>query len=357
MSINKTIVNSFDSWITDILISNRLPYPKHISIEPVSNMCQLKCPLCPVGAQLLTQERKLMPLEAFKVILNKMPFIRILDLYKSGEPFFNPDLFAMIRYAYDRNIKVIISTNFSFAKPHEFFEDVVTSGLERLVISLDGASQESYSRYRIGGNYNLVMANIKKLIETKKKLCSKKPEIIWQFLVNKFNEPDIPAAQKLARDLKITLDLRPLDLDDELPDVKLDTTLEERKTHWLPANKKYTAERYHSEFHYPLYPGVCKDLFSRMVVTVDGKVMPCCLLWDTSSIFGDLLTQSFDDIWYNRKYLDARSRFLKNDFNPQVQSICLRCNNFGTTPSLHDKLNLLLAVYRKNIGHWVKSFF
>jgi MoaA/NifB/PqqE/SkfB family radical SAM enzyme len=262
----------------------------------------------------------------------------------------------MVRYASDRNIKVIISTHFSFSKPDEFFEDIVNSGLDQLVISLDGTSQESYSHYRIGGNFDLVMYNIKKLLGVRNKLNSKKPEIIWQFLVNKFNEHEIGEAQKLSRDLKIKLDLRPLDLDDELPDVELDDTIEDRISHWLPSNKKYVANRYQGEFHYPLFSGLCKDLFIRLVLTVDGKVMPCCLAWDTSNLFGDLLTESLEDIWYNRKYLDARSRFLKNDVRPQDQSICFRCNNFGSKPSLRDKFNLLLAVYKKNIGIWLKKF-
>jgi MoaA/NifB/PqqE/SkfB family radical SAM enzyme len=345
-----------DLIIDKVLLSRKLPYPRVISIEPVSNMCQLKCPLCPVGLQLLTQDRKIMSLETFKAILNKMPFIRTIDLYRSGEPFLNPDIFDIIRYASDRNIKVIISTHFSFPKSEEFFEDIVTSGLSRLVISLDGASQESYSHYRIGGNFDLVMSNIKKLLGVKNRLNSNKPEIIWQFLVNKFNEHEIAEAQKLSRDLKIKLDLRPLDLDDELPDVELDETIGDRMAHWLPVNKKYIADRYQGKFHYPLFSGLCKDLFIRPVVTVDGKVMPCCLTWDTSNFFGDLLTESLEDIWYNRKYLDARSRFLKIDVRPQDQSICYRCNNFGSKPTFRDKFNLLLVVYKKYIGIWLKSF-
>jgi radical SAM protein with 4Fe4S-binding SPASM domain len=293
-----------------------------------------------------------MPLETFKVLLDKMPFIRTLDLFKSGEPFLNPDIFAMTRYACDRDIEVMISTNFSFSKPDEFFENIVKSGLERLIISLDGASQESYSQYRIGGNYDLVIANIKKLIETKKRLKSATPKIIWQFLVNRFNEHEIAAAQKIAVDLKITLDLRPLDLTDELPDVELEGTIQQRKAYWLPADKKYICERYQGEHRYPLFPGICTQLFARAVVAADGKVFPCCWAWDRNSVVGDLLTESFENIWYNQNYVSSRSRFLKKDFRSKVQTVCFRCKSFGTTPSLRDKLNLLIAICRENYGHW-----
>ena len=127
----------------------------------------------------------------------------------------------MIRYARDRNVKVIVSSHFSFSKPDEFFENIVTSGLEKLFISLDGSSQETYSHYRVGGDYAQVMANIRNLIEAKKRLRRAKPEIIWQFLVNKFNEHEIATARNIAKDLGIALDIRSLDLDDELPDVTI----------------------------------------------------------------------------------------------------------------------------------------
>ncbi|MFZ2949850.1 MAG: radical SAM protein, partial [Desulfuromonadaceae bacterium] len=170
---------SLATIIDHILTSDRLPYPDSVYIDPVSNLCQLKCPLCPVGAQLLAQDRKIMSLDTFKTILDKMPFLGAIELYRSGEPFLNPELFAMVRLADHRKIKVVISTHFSFSNPHAFFEELVTSGVEKLVVSLDGTSRESYSRYRIGGDYDLVMSNINNLIEAKNRLRSKKPEIIW----------------------------------------------------------------------------------------------------------------------------------------------------------------------------------
>jgi radical SAM protein with 4Fe4S-binding SPASM domain len=257
----------------------------------------------------------------------------------------------MVRYAADRKIEVILSTNFSFSRPDEFFENIVRSGLERLIISLDGASQESYSHYRIGGSYDLVMANIIKLIDAKKRLRSRTPKITWQFLVNRFNEHEIPAAQKIAKNLKITLDILPMDLDDELPDFQPEGTIQERKAYWLPTDKKYICERYQGEHRYPLFPGICAQLFIRVVVTADGKIFPCCWAWDRKSVVGDLLTESFEDIWYNEKYVSSRSRFLKKDFHSKVQTVCFGCKSFSTTPTLKDKLKLLSAIFRERYGN------
>ena len=269
----QTVMNRYNFfWLNDV---RRLPYPKVVMIDPI-NMCHLKCPLCPTGAQRLNYDLQIMSLETFKVILGKMAFVKKVELFKTGEPFLNTDIFAMTRYACDRNIEVMISTNFSFSKPDEFFENIVISGLERLIISLDGASQESYSQNRRGGNYDLVVSNIRKLIDTKKRLHSSKPKIVWQFLVNRFNEYEIATAQEISSDLKITLDLQPMGLADDWPDVELENTIEERKAHWLPTNKKFISACYRSEYRYPLSQGICAQLFTRLVVTVDGKVLPCC---------------------------------------------------------------------------------
>jgi len=339
--------------IDNLLTSNRLPYPNSVYIDPVSNLCQLKCPLCPVGAQLLRQERIVMSMNTFKTILDKMPFIRTIELYRSGEPFLNPDLFAMLRLAHQRKIKVVISTHFSFPKPDEFFDELAASGLGTLVVSLDGTSRETYSHYRVGGDYDLVMSNMKKLIDAKNRSGSKKPEIIWQFLVNKYNEHEIATAQGIAVALKITLDLRPISLADNEPDVRHDCfDIEERKLAWLPKNDAYVSDCYKGEYRYPLSKRICPQLFTRVMVMADGKILPCCEVWGQESAFGDLLKESFDDIWYGRKYLDARLRALNKQKPPQIQSVCFRCNNFGTTPSLIDKLRLLQLVFRKGFRHW-----
>jgi len=294
----------------------------------------------------------LMPFETFKIILDKLPFIKVIDLFKSGEPFLNPDIFTMIRHAADRGIKVIISTNFSFSKPEDFFEDIAKSGLHKLVVSLDGASQESYEKYRIGGNHELVMANIRKLIEVKKRLHRKSPEIVWQFLVNKFNENEVATARTIADNLKITLDVRPMLMSDDVPDVELEGTIEERKAYWLGTNKNYICDRYLNEVRFPLFKNICASLFRRIVVTADGKILPCCETWSQSSVFGDLMAESFDDIWNNQKYSESRALFLKRNFVPTVKTVCCRCKNYGAEFSLREKLRLLIAVYMAQISHF-----
>ena len=310
------------------LATGSFSYPKAVCIDPV-NMCQLKCPLCPTGTNRLNYNQEMMSLDTFKAIVDKLPFIKKIDLFNWGEPFLNPHILEMVKYAHCRNIETNINTNFSLHKPDDFFVRIIESGLSRLQVSLDGASRASYSQYRIGGDFDTVISNIKKLILFKEKLQSSRPEIVWQFIVNKVNEHEIEMARRMAYNLKVKLVFIPIGLSDDLPDVMFEGTIEERKTCWIPAHKKYVHSRYIGEYRYPLCQMICEQLFSYMVVNPDGKVFPCCWATDKENVFGDLLTESFRDIWNNEKYLKSRLLFLKKGIPAGVQTVCCNCNNFN----------------------------
>lgn len=334
--------------LIDHLLTSRLPCPVTAQVDPVGNLCQLRCPLCPVGAGVITDDRCLMPLDTFTTLLDKMPFLRTVELYRSGEPFLNPDLPAMIRSASNRGITVVTSSHFSFDTPDEFFTALVASGLDTLVVSLDGASPESYARYRVGGDFALVLANIGKLVAAREKVGSKTPRIIWQFLVNRYNEHEIATARSMAADLKVALELRPISLGDNEPDARQPCTdIEARKQAWLPEDQTYVDACYRGDYRYPLFSGVCQQLFTRVVIMADGSVLPCCEAREKGSAFGNLLEESFDAIWYGPAYRAARLLAMNGRPVPPVQSVCSRCHNFGTTPSVREKLRLLVRVYGK----------
>jgi MoaA/NifB/PqqE/SkfB family radical SAM enzyme len=344
------IADKLQTALLNVLMGRWIPYPRAVVIEPV-NVCQLECPLCPTGAGKLNYDPMMMSLETFKRVIAKVPFAKTILLHKAGEPFLNPDVLSMVRHAADQKMEVIVSTNFSFTRPDQFFDDLVNSGLHRLVVSLDGASQESYAKYRIGGSYELVIANIKKLVQTKICLGQGRPEIVWQFLVNRFNEDEIETARKISQQLQIQFDVRPMDISDNLPDVELDGSIEDRKNYWIGKNKKYICDRYNESFRYPVYSGLCPNLFSSVVITVDGKVLPCCEVWDKGSVFGDLLSvDSFGDIWFSQEYVQSRLRMFRRDSRDSVKTVCFRCQNYGTTPSCKDALGLLKTLCGRLLG-------
>lgn len=306
----------------------KVAIPSSLCIDPI-NICNLHCPVCPTGADKLNYEKTRMSFDIFKKIIDKIPQLKYISLFNWGEPFLNSDLFTMVKYAKKRSIQVEVHTNFSFRKQEDFFVDIVQSGIDYLKISLDGASKDTYSEYRRGGDFNLVITNIKTLMLVKNKLNSGTPIVIWKFIVNRFNEEEIGQAQKLAFNLGVRFEVAPMGVSDDLPDVDFNTTVDERKKYWLPKNRKYILARYGDNYKKPLDNGPCPSLFSSLVVNPDGKVFPCCAVTDKSSVFGDLSVDSIYDIWNNDNYKFSRSLFTGKKYSGTVtQTICSKCDNF-----------------------------
>jgi radical SAM protein with 4Fe4S-binding SPASM domain len=308
--------------------SARPPIPDTVYIDPVVNICNLHCSFCPTGINKLNYDKSMMLLDTFKTIIKKMPGLKRIFLFHWGEPFLNPDIFKFIKYAKERNIKATIHSNFSLDRDDSFFTDIVESGLNYLTLSIDGASKDTYSKCRFGGDFNLVISNIKRLTQAKRQLKSTKPVITWKFIVTRLNEGEIKLAKIMAKDLGINFQPEWIWLYD-LPDAELDDTIEQRKELWLPKDREFVLDCYTDKCKSPLYEQPCRQLFSTLYISPDGKVFPCCYMTDMSNVFGDLLKDSIDEIWNNSKYLYSRSLFLSKEYRgPREQTVCLGCNYF-----------------------------
>ncbi|MCX8010827.1 MAG: radical SAM protein [Ignavibacteria bacterium] len=317
-------------------ISERLKYrfnpntltpslPRAAVIDPI-NICNLDCPLCASKNQ--NYEKGKMSPETFKLVLDKIPSLRVLVLFNWGEPLLHPNIFEMIKESVSRNIYTITHTNFSIKQKEDFFEQLVNSGLHQLVISADGASQETYEKYRVKGNFDWVIQNIEYTVSAKRKLKKRDPKVIWKFLVNKYNEHEIETARNLAKQLKIEITFDKMGLGDDLPDIIFPGTLEERKREWLPKNPDYILDYYKTE-KIPLNDSPCYQLFTSTVINPDGKVTPCCWVTSKENVWGDLTKQSFEEIWFGDNYKYSRSLFNLLDYSGKVNhTVCTKCEIF-----------------------------
>lgn len=175
---------------------------EHISSKPaflkveISRSCGLACLIC-----LTKKEHKFFPLDEFKVLIDKLKnYIYLVSLYDIGEPLENDDVCEYIRYAKDRKIGASISSHMSLERPDSFWENLVLSGLHTLIVAVDGTTAEVYNRYRRGGDFNLVIENIKKVIYYKKK-HGVRMTIEWQTVSFKWNVHQLEDAGKMAYEL------------------------------------------------------------------------------------------------------------------------------------------------------------
>lgn len=321
--------NRLSGWLTKISFdpNNQFPpLPKAAVIDTI-NICNLDCPLCP--SKLQNYKKSFMSFNNYKSYLDKIPSLKVVVLFNWGEPFLNRDIFKIIKYTVSKNIYTVIHSNFSLGFGEAFFIKVVESGVHQLVISADGASQDTYQKYRVKGDFELILENMKLLVHIKNKLKKRDPKIIWKFLVNRFNESELHKAKIIAKNIGVEILFEKMGLGDDLPDFQFNNSIEERKAVWLPKNKDYISDYYKSHKNSTFFLGECNQLFQSVVINPDGKVTPCCWITDEANVWGDLNTQSIEDIWYNDNYLYSRNLFSESHYEGNIKNnICTNCNIF-----------------------------
>jgi radical SAM protein with 4Fe4S-binding SPASM domain len=274
-----------------------------------------------------------MSMGTFTRIIDQMfPYVRYLSLYYLGEPLLCEHLPQMIRYARHHKIKVCVSSNLNILGNQQA-DSLIESKLDYLIVSLDGTSQESYEKYRIGGDYKKVIENVRLLIDRKNEKKSLYPRLVLQAVIFRHNEHEIPKLRALADQLGLEISIRQgaLGGKGQSPPVTKDSILAEK---WLSPNKTY-----HKEYDYlsdksHLIDDPCYFLWKAVAINWDGTVFPCCWLYDSRHSFGNILKENFETIWNNDFYRSSRSlfsirksTFLKSRGNGP-ETICYQCKIF-----------------------------
>jgi radical SAM protein with 4Fe4S-binding SPASM domain len=242
----------------------------------------------------------------FRKIIDEIgAYLYRVDLHNWGEPLLNDELYKMIAYARSHDIQVRVSSNLNGIDRTKA-EKLVKSGLDVLIVSLDGASQETYAQYRVGGRFNKVTSGIKMINELKKELNVSKPSIVWQFLVMKHNENEILKAKRMSRELGVDeLDFLAIHCDMGREIFWDRKTRFEKTANWLPRNKEFrmynlaTGEKKNR-------PKTCNFLWAQSAINWNGSVSPCCASYDEKYDFGNTFEINFKDVWNNDKYRQAR---------------------------------------------------
>jgi radical SAM protein with 4Fe4S-binding SPASM domain len=227
-----------------------------------------------------------------------------LIFYFQGEPYLNPDFIEMVKYASDKGIYTATSSNAHYLND-ENAKKTVESGLDRLIISIDGTTQEVYEQYRVGGNLNKVLEGTKNVIRWKRELNSKKPFVIFQFLVVKPNEHQIEDVKKLAKDLGVDdVGFKTAQIYDYENGSDLIPTIDYYSRYAKQDNGTYKIK---NELH-----NHCWKLWHSCVITWDGAVVPCCFDKDAQHQLGDLKASSFRELWQGSRYREFRKSLLKS---------------------------------------------
>jgi radical SAM protein with 4Fe4S-binding SPASM domain len=220
----------------------------------------------------------------------------------------------MVEYASSKGIYTATSTNAHYLKD-DVARSTVESGLDRLIISIDGTTQSTYESYRVGGSLDKVIEGTKNILAWKRKLKSRTPHVIFQFLVVGPNEHQIPEVYKLARELGVDQVVLKTA---QIYDFRNGSPL-------IPQQEKYS--RYHKldDGSFILKNKMddhCWKMWHSCVITWDGKVVPCCFDKDAHYVLGDLSKNSFSGIWNGKDYHNFRATLLRS--RSEIE-ICKNC--------------------------------
>ncbi len=289
--------------------------PISIAIEPTTS-CNLRCPECPSGLRQFTRPIGMLEPTFFKATIDSLyKELIYLTFYFQGEPYLNPNFLEMVKYASTKNIYTSTSTNAHYLTKEQAIK-TVESGLDRLIISLDGTTQETYEQYRVGGSLQKVIEGTKHIIAARKELKSNTPHIVFQFLVVKPNEHQLNDVEQLAQQLGV----------DEVVFKTAQVYDFENGNPLIPTNETYSRYKKLSNGTYVIKNKLlnqCWRMWSACVVTWDGIVVPCCFDKDAKHQLGDLKTQTFDELWNSDKYQAFRQAILKSR---QEIDICKNCS-------------------------------
>jgi radical SAM protein with 4Fe4S-binding SPASM domain len=289
--------------------------PMSLAIEPTTS-CNLRCPECPSGKREFSRPTGMLDEADFRRIIDQAAsHTWYLTFYFQGEPYLHPKFTDMVGYASRRKLYTATSTNAHYLDAANA-ERTVRSGLDRLVISIDGTTQEAYEAYRAGGSLDKVISGTKNILEWKRRLRSKTPHVIFQFLVVSANEHQVKEVQELAAGLGVD-------------EVRLKTAQVYEYRHGnplLPQQEQYSRYKKNKNGTWSLKhkpEDHCWKMWQGCVITWDGKVVPCCFDKDAQHQMGELRAASLRSIWKSEAYRQFRSAILRSR---KEIGICANCS-------------------------------
>lgn len=302
-------------------------YPYWMTVDP-TNSCNLKCPFCPTGQGRNSRSKAILTFKNFEKIMKELgPYLLHIDFCNWGEPLLNRNIYKMIGLAKEYNIDTRVDSNFNQLS-EKTIEQMILSGLDKVNASIDGVTPETYSKYRVGGNFKKAMDNLKLLIRKKKELKRSNPYISWQFLVFRHNEDEIEKAKDMARELgvdHIAITKAFIGDKDWFP------SKEEHSLYLKEKNSSLSIGKTDVHFKKPV-SNFCNWPWEAIVVNPNGSISPCCSVEDEKDDFGNIFQQPFMEVWNNEKYITAREHIRdKSRARSEDGNICINCRHSGMT--------------------------
>jgi len=299
-------------------------WPITLQVEPAS-ICNLRCALCPV-TEGMDRPTGLMDFELFKKSIDEMgDYVLLIILWDWGEPFVNPAIYDMIAYAKKRNISIISSTNAHVFAKEENAKKLIKSGIDSIIVAIDGINQDTYERFRQSGKLESALKGTRNLVAAKRAMNSQTPLINFRFLATKHNEHEIPDLKKLVISLGVdVLTIKTLNPYESYAENRF-----ERQANFdeiLPVGERYQRFRYEEaagDRHRIRRNPPCTRLWDCMTIRWNGVVPVCTYDYREKHVLGNIMTNPAKNVWSGTPIRSFRRQF-KND--PELIELCKNCS-------------------------------
>ena len=336
--------------------------PPRISLD-ASTVCQLKCPLCPTASGETGKKLGVgyLKFSDFKNLVDKNPWISKIELSNWGEIFLNKELKKIIKYAYKHDVVLEArgGANLNNVDEH-VLEELVKYRFRRISCAIDGASQETYSIYRVRGNYQQVIENIKTINKLKAQYNSRYPVLYWQFVAFGHNEHEISKARRMAADLDMQFNLK-LSFDDlygrSFSPIK-NSELIRKETGIGVASRSEFREKYGKEY---VLRNCCLHMWIDPQINYDGRVLGCGInYWgDYGNAFKDGLSECL-----NNEKINYAREMLMGKQEAKMDIPCIECQsykkmkenkNWITNKEIYARKIALIFNNNKLLGHYLTN--
>jgi MoaA/NifB/PqqE/SkfB family radical SAM enzyme len=319
------------------LLVNRLKrcrYPTCLEVE-VTTRCNLRCVMC---EHTYWRERgEDMPFEHFERIVRQFPVIRWIGLTGIGTAFLNKDFLKMLRYVKAARNPYIEIYDSATLLDETAARALVEAGLDRLIVSLDGATADTYENIRVGARFDRVLDNIRGLLQVRREARRPYPEVTFHYIISTLNQRELADFVRLVHGLNIGPEteiaftailhdfreirgLAPTLTAEEIATVNAAARACRIRVNW----NKNTAVRN------PI--GRCVE-WTMPFIFVDGTVIPCCAgneannrPWQRRFALGNVFQEGFRTIWDGPRYRELRERIWRG----QVPDACRQCSVYQT---------------------------
>lgn len=290
-------------------------WPMHMQIE-LTNYCNLACSVCPTGTRLLERKPKAMDAALFERLFNEVsPYLITTSLWGWGEPLLHPQLSDILRLAHNRGVVTLLSTNGQNLNDVKVQKALTDYPPTHLIVALDGITDETNSKFRIGAKIAPALEGIRQLAKIKAEKNLELPSLHLRFIIMKHNEHELPQLREFATRNKFeVLTTRTLSVIDAP-----DTPHQEL----LPDNENYRAYAYNDNKRVIRSDFICQMGFTFPTVFADGTVVSCDQDFNAGHAYGSMADgRSFASIWRGNKASEVR-RVIRD--NPGNFSSCREC--------------------------------